>query len=128
MEDCILRTIPSEISMLRIGTREVPCRVAGSGPPLLCSELPLNPFARISLLQDQLAATHTVYLIDLRPVIGDPAAPPSTGLLEFLADFSLRILDELGIGQCRIMGSFMYAGVAMQMAIMAPDRIRQLIF
>ncbi len=127
MEDYILRTIPSEISTLRIGAREVPCRVAGSGPPLLCSELPLNPFARLSLLQDRLAATHTVYLIDLRTVIGDPTAPPSAGLLEFLAGFSLQILDELGIGQCRILGSFMYAAVAMQMAIMAPDRIRPLI-
>jgi pimeloyl-ACP methyl ester carboxylesterase len=94
---------------------------------LLCSELPLNPFARLSLLQDRLAATHTVYLIDLRPVIGNPAAPPSASLLAFLADFSLQILNELKVEQCSVLGSFMYASVAMRMATVAPDRIRRLI-
>ena len=125
MAVCIRRTLPVEVATLHVGRWDLPCRVVGTGPPLLCSELPLNPFARLSLLQDQLAATHTVHLIDLRPVIGGPAAPPRM-LLEHLADVTLQVMDALGLEHCGIVGSFMFAGVAMQAAIQAPARVSSL--
>lgn len=126
MAACIHRTVPADVATLRVGGHDIPCRTLGSGPAVLCSELPLNPFARLSLLQEQLAATHTVHLIDLRPVIGTPTAPPSPDLLEHLASVSLQVMDALGLRRCGLVGSFMFAGVAMQMAIQAPERVARL--
>jgi 2-hydroxymuconate-semialdehyde hydrolase len=113
--------------LIEIDQYKAPYCVMGDGPPVLCSELPLNPFARFGPLQEKLAMKSKVFLIDLRPVVGySDRTPPSDDLLEFLSDFSLKAMDTLGIHQFSLIGSFMYGGVSMNIARKAPGRVRSL--
>ena len=113
---------------IKIDQFTVPYRVMGDGPPLFCSELPLNPFARFGPLQQQLAVKYKIFLIDLRPVVGySDRTTPANDLLEYLSDFSLRVMDALGIDECSVIGSFMYGGVSMDIARKAPERVRNLV-
>lgn len=113
---------------IKIDQFEVPYRVMGDGPTILCSELPLNPFARFGALQKKLAIKAKVFLIDLRPVVGySDRRPPANDLLEYLSDFLLKIMDTLDIDTCSLIGSFMYGGISMETARKAPERVRNLV-
>jgi pimeloyl-ACP methyl ester carboxylesterase len=124
----MIKSFPAEVSTLRIDGYDVFYRLRGDGPTILCSEMPLNPFARFSLLEDELASRNQFCLIDLRPVIGASIkAPPAEDLLEFASDFSLRVADKLGIQTFYMMGSFMYGPVCMNIALKAANRVRGLV-
>ncbi len=127
MAASIPNTGTAELATLHVGGYAVPYRVAGSGPPLVCSELPLNPFARLTALQDALAASHRVFLLDFRRAIGRPDPPPREDLVAFVADLTRQIIDALGIERCAVLGTFMFATVAMRLAIDAPDRVSRLV-
>ena len=118
----------TQTSSVQVGGFSVPYRLMGEGPPILCSELPLNPFALFAPLQTRLAGRFSVFLIDLRPVVGySDRKPPAGDLLDFLSDFSLRVMDALGIRECSLMGSFMFGAVSMDMARKAPSRVENLV-
>jgi pimeloyl-ACP methyl ester carboxylesterase len=122
------KPLPAEITTINVGQYEVPCRVLGAGPPILCAELPLNGFARFHLLQEKLATKYKVFVIDLRPVIGySVKAPPADDLLDFISDFSLKVMDDLGVKEFSLCGSFMYGAASMNTSLKAPDRVRNLI-
>ena len=124
----IVKTLPTGVSTVSVDGFEVPYRSLGEGKLLLCSELPLNPFARYALLQEKLASRYRVIVFDLRPVIGrSPSAPPAEDLLGFLSEFSLRFADALGLDSFCLAGSFMYGGVAMNVARLAPHRVSGLV-
>jgi len=127
MAGSIRRTLPADVGLLRVDGVDLPCRIVGSGPPILCSELPLNPLARLSGLQERLAESYAVHLVDFRPLLGRPDAPPAGDLVAQLAEVSLRVLDALALDRVAVLGTFMYAGVAMQMAIAAPARVARLV-
>jgi pimeloyl-ACP methyl ester carboxylesterase len=112
---------------LRVGGYDVPYRVAGSGPPLVCSELPLNPVARLTGLQNALADTHTVFLLDFRQAIGRPDPPAQTDLTALVADLTRQTMDALHLERCTVLGTFMFATVAMRLAIDVPERVDRLI-
>jgi pimeloyl-ACP methyl ester carboxylesterase len=104
----------------------IPYHVLGSGPPVVCSELPLNPIARFARLQEKLSTRYRTYVVDLRPAVGSADAAPED-LLDYLAALFLKTLDALQIDSCVLIGSFMFGGVAMEVARRAPARIEQLV-
>jgi pimeloyl-ACP methyl ester carboxylesterase len=112
---------------VRIDGYTIPFRVMGSGPPVVCSELPLNPFCRFTPLQRKLAASHTVYVVDLRPVVDRAAVDPAQDLLDVFSTTLLKTLDALEIESCALIGSFMFGGVAMETARRAPSRVERLV-
>jgi pimeloyl-ACP methyl ester carboxylesterase len=117
-----------EKSSIQINRFHIPYRAMGDGPPILCSELPLNPFAFFNPLQEQLAVNYRFVLFDLRPVVGGSGRkPPADDLLDFLSDFTVQVADALGIGAFSLMGSFMFGAVAMDAARKTPDRVSRLI-
>jgi 2-hydroxymuconate-semialdehyde hydrolase len=112
---------------MRIDGIPIRYRAMGSGPPVVCSELPLNPFCRYSPLQQKLAADHTVYVVDLRPVVDRTAFDDAQELLDLFSTILLKTLDALKIESCALVGSFMFGGVAMETARRAPGRIERLV-
>lgn len=114
-------------STVRIDGITIPYRALGDGPPIVCSELPLNPFSRYAPLQRKLAADHTVYVVDLRPVLDRTALDEGQELLDLFSTILLKTLDALSIESCVLIGSFMFGGVAMETARRAPSRIEQLV-
>jgi len=112
---------------VRVEGLTIPYRAMGSGPPVVCSELPLNPFCRYAPLQRRLAADHTVYVVDLRPVLDRTALDDGQELLEVFSTILLKLLDALRIDSCVLIGSFMFGGVAMETARRAPARIERLV-
>lgn len=114
-------------AQLRIDGITIPYRAMGSGPPVVCSELPLNPFCRYLPLQRKLAAAHTVYVLDLRPVLDRTALDDAQELLDVFSTILLKTLDALKIDSCVLVGSFMFGGVAMETARRAPARIERLV-
>jgi len=114
-------------AQLRIDGITIPYRAMGSGPPVVCSELPLNPFCRYLPLQRKLAADHTVYVVDLRPVLDRTALDDAQELLDVFSTILLKTLDALKIDSCVLVGSFMFGGVAMETARRAPARIERLV-
>jgi pimeloyl-ACP methyl ester carboxylesterase len=102
--------------------------VAGDGPAIICSELPLNPFAFFGAYQQRLSQSYRVFILDFRPAIGGSARqPPATDLLRFIADLSVETLERLGFLQSTLVGSFMYGAVAMDIAANAGTRVQNLI-
>ena len=114
-------------AQLRIDGVTIPYRAMGSGPPVVCSELPLNPFCRYLPLQRKLAADHTVYVVDLRPVLDRTTLDDAQELLDVFSTILLKTLDALKIDSCVLIGSFMFGGVAMETARRAPARIERLV-
>ena len=114
-------------AQLRVDGITIRYRAMGSGPPVVCSELPLNPFCRYLPLQRKLAADHTVYVLDLRPVVDRVAFDDAQELLDVFSTILLKTLDALKIESCTLVGSFMFGGVAMETARRAPERIERLV-
>lgn len=112
--------------LVRIDACDVPYRTMGHGPVVVCSELPLNPWVRFTSLQRHLAERHRVDVVDWRPFVGTAAAPAGS-LLDTLAAATTRFLDGTGAASCVLVGSFMFGGVAMQVARLAPTRIAGLV-
>jgi len=100
----------------------------GQGPLILCSELPLSPFARFEPLQRKLAEHFRVCVFDLRPVVGHSAYhPPADDLLDYLSDFFLTLAKMFGAEQFSLIGSFMFGAVALDIARKAPRTVRSLV-
>lgn len=74
-------------------------------------------------LWDSLIRSHDVVRLDLRGFGGSEALPD--GPLSHPADV-LGVLDELGVGRCDVVAASMGAGVAVEVALVAPDRVRSL--
>jgi 2-hydroxymuconate-semialdehyde hydrolase len=119
--------MPAASAAVRVDGYSIPYRVVGSGAPVVCSELPLNPVARFTLLQDRLAARHRTYVVDFRPLVGSAAIAPPKNLLDAFATLFLKTLDALQVDSCALVGSFMFGGVALEIARRAPTRIEQLV-
>ncbi|SEJ96650.1 Pimeloyl-ACP methyl ester carboxylesterase [Sphingobium sp. AP50] len=107
-------------------------RTTGSGdsrPPLVL--LHPSPGSSIQLvpLMEALVAAGASPLIALDTLgNGDSAAPvPDTPDIAYFADAALRALDALGITRFHLFGALTGARMACEMAVMAPDRIGQLI-
>ncbi|MFC3443708.1 alpha/beta fold hydrolase [Sphingobium rhizovicinum] len=107
-------------------------RTAGSEdgrPPLVL--LHPSPGSSIQLvpLMEALVAAGAPPLIALDTLgNGDSAAPaPETPDIAYFADAALRALDALGIARFHLFGALTGARMACEMAVMAPDRIGQLI-
>jgi pimeloyl-ACP methyl ester carboxylesterase len=113
-------------SVVQIDGVAIPYRVMGAGAPIVCVELPLNPFPRLTPLQRSLASGNRVYVIDLRPAVGRVDQPPRD-LLDFAATTLLKILDALAIDSCTLIGTFMAGAVAMEVARRAPARVNHLV-
>jgi pimeloyl-ACP methyl ester carboxylesterase len=112
---------------VRIDGHDIAFCAMGSGAPVVCSELPLNPFCRFTPLQRLLAQRYKVYVVDLRPLVDSAAVDQTGDLLDAFATTFLKTLDALEIDSCVLVGSFMFGGVAMEAARRAPSRIAKLV-
>ncbi|MBM6399288.1 alpha/beta fold hydrolase [Phycicoccus sonneratiae] len=74
-------------------------------------------------LWDSLIRTHDVVRADLRGFGGSDRLPD--GPLSHRADV-LALLDELAVDRCDIVAASMGSGVAAEVAVVAPDRVRSL--
>ncbi len=72
---------------------------------------------------DSLIPSRNVIRLDLRG-FGESERLPD-GPLSYPADV-LALLDELAVGRCDVIAASMGSGVAMEVAIVAPDRVRSL--
>lgn len=102
--------------------------LGSSGPAILCSDLPLNPFSLFGPLQRTLSSQFRVYIIDVRPAIGaSDRRPPSPELLEYCSGLVPQIAARLGLERYSIIGSFMFGAVAMDAARRAPSAVERLV-
>lgn len=99
---------------------------AGQGPPVVvlhglgatnASMLPLLP---------ELAHDHHLFVPDL-PGFGDSAKPIRSYDADFFAHWLIDLLDELGIEKAHVVGNSLGGRVAIEGALLAPDRIDRLV-
>lgn len=111
---------------LRIDDFDLYYETAGSGTPLLF----IHGLGSSALdWEHQIAAfaqTHQVIALDLRGHgrSGDPAGPYS--IRGFAADVT-RLLDTLNCGAVHVVGVSLGGGIAFQLALDAPQRVRSLV-
>src|SRR3990167_10012984 len=58
---------------------------------------------------------------------GQSSTPDYPYTIEMMANDTIQLMDALNINKAHILGHSMGGGIAMQMALMAPDRIHKLI-
>lgn len=75
---------------------------------------------------DRLAERYEVILFDNRG-IGDSDAPPGAYSVPELAEDTLRVLDEAGVGRAHIVGTSLGGMVAQEVALAAPERVEKLV-
>ena len=99
---------------------------AGEGPPVLvlhglgatnASMLPLIP---------RLARDHHLFVPDL-PGFGDSAKPIKSYDADFFARWLIDLLDELGIEKAHLIGNSLGGRIALEGALLAPDRVDRLV-
>jgi pimeloyl-ACP methyl ester carboxylesterase len=108
--------------------RQVHYRHAGAGNvPLLMLHASPGSSKQMERLGDALAATRHVLATD-RPGNGDsPALPMAQPEIADYAHAEFAFLDMLGLHRIDVYGSHTGACVAVEMAILAPDRVRRIV-
>lgn len=98
----------------------------GSGPPLLLVHGAMITGEMFEPVLDHFAARHRVIVPDLRGHGRSRALPPPYTVAQTAADLS-RLLDQLGIPSCEVLGYSQGGAVAQQLALDDPARCRRLI-
>jgi esterase len=101
------------------------CETAGSGPPLLVLHGLFGSGGNWRGIARELAATHSVFCVDLRNHGGSPWAD-SMDYLE-MADDVLQLIERLGLDRPAVMGHSMGGKTAMALALRHPGRVGRLI-
>lgn len=117
---------PGAPAFARLGPLELYYETLGSGPPLVLIH---GSLMTVGLLNDYpalLAADRQVIAVELQGHghTRDIARPLR---YEFLADDIAALLDHLGLAQADLVGYSLGAGVAVQVAIRHPSRVRRLV-
>ncbi|MCA9878371.1 MAG: alpha/beta hydrolase [Thermomicrobiales bacterium] len=100
--------------------------IHGDGPPLVMLHGGVNPSDMFGAPLAALARTHQVIAVHLRGHGFSTDADVSWSC-ELMADDVAALLGKLGIAQADVMGYSLGAGVALQLAIRHPERVRKLI-
>jgi pimeloyl-ACP methyl ester carboxylesterase len=113
-------------TLARLGELELYCETLGSGPPLVLLHGSLMTIGLMNDYPALLAADRQVIAVEMQghghtSDIGRPLR------YELLADDIAALLDYLGLARADIFGYSLGAGVALQLAIRHPGRIRRLV-
>ena len=117
------RAFDSEL--VRIGRLRVRVRVEGDGPALLLLngfQRPLESWASIT----RALSGHTIVTFD-PPGVGGSPTPLYPLSISTLARLAVSVLDEVGVDTADVLGYSHGGGVAQQLAVDAPDRLRRLV-
>ena len=97
----------------------------GSGPPLLVLHGLFGSSSNWRSMARQLAATHSVHIVDLR----NHGASPWADSMDYteMADDVLMLMDRLGLKQPAVMGHSMGGKTAMALALRHPQRVGRLL-
>lgn len=108
-----------------ISGRSVRVRVHGSGPPVLL----INGLgANVSMWAPLLERLRDFRVITFdAPGTGKSQAPVLPYKVSAIADVAVHVLDELGLDQVDVLGYSLGGGVAQQLALDHPDRVRRLV-
>lgn len=99
---------------------------AGEGPPvLLVHGLGATNASMLTTMWD-LAADHRVIAPDL-PGFGDSGKPIRGYDAKFFAEWAVDLLDELGVERAHVIGNSLGGRVALETALMAPDKVDRLV-
>jgi pimeloyl-ACP methyl ester carboxylesterase len=115
-----------QIHDVTVGRHRVSTLTMGQGPDVLL--LHGLGATRASLLETaaSLSSSYTVHAPDL-PGFGSSGKPAFGSYnARWFADIMLGLMDELEISQSRVVGNSMGGRVAIEMGLLAPDRIRAL--
>ncbi|MDQ2682391.1 MAG: alpha/beta fold hydrolase [Chloroflexota bacterium] len=116
---------PLERRDVYVDGRRIRYGVAGQGRPVVL----VHGLSASSRWWDRnvpaLAERHRVYAVDL-PGFGENRAPGLLAL-DAMAVWLLRWLEAIGIGRCHLVGHSMGGFVAINLAVMAPDRVDRLV-
>ena len=105
--------------------RSVRVRVHGAGPPVLL----INGLgANVSMWAPLLERLRDFRVITFdAPGTGKSQAPVLPYKVSAIADVAVHVLDELGLDQVDVLGYSLGGGVAQQLALDHPDRVRRLV-
>jgi len=101
------------------------CEAVGSGPPLLVLHGLFGSSGNWRGIARELAATHSVYSVDLR----NHGASPWADSMDYLemADDVLQLIERLGLDRPTVMGHSMGGKTAMALALRHSGRVGRLI-
>ncbi len=110
-----------------LGERQVHYRHAGEGPPLLMLHASPGSSKQLEAKIAALSASRRVIAPDT-PGNGDspPLPIPSPEIADYAAAL-LPFMDAMGIDRCDVYGSHTGASIAVELAILAPDRVEKLV-
>jgi pimeloyl-ACP methyl ester carboxylesterase len=109
-----------------IGGLDLYFETHGTGPPLLVLHGSLMTIEQMRGYTDRLAVQRRVIAAELQ-AHGRTSDADRPLRYELLADDLAALLDQLGLAQADVFGYSLGAGVAMQLAIRHPARIRRLV-
>lgn len=119
-------TLPGT-AFVTVAGRELRYRVTGTGSPILLLHGIGQSLDDWNEQHDLLAATHTVYSVDL-PGFGYSERRPGTATLEKLAGILPAFLDAVGVhGAIPVVGNSLGGAVAMAFAVSNPARVSALV-
>lgn len=99
---------------------------AGEGPPLVLLHGDGDSAVTWQWVMPTLARTHRVYAVSF-PGHGDSSKPLVDYSPQYLSEFTVRLLDELRIEQCAIIGNSIGGLAAMHIGLDHPDRLSTLV-
>ena len=101
------------------------CETVGSGPPLVLLHGLFGSSGNWRGIARELAASHSVFSVDLR----NHGASPWADSMDYLemADDVLQLIDRLGLDRPTVMGHSMGGKTAMALALRHPSRVGGLI-
>ena len=101
------------------------CEAVGSGPPLVVLHGLFGSSGNWRGIARELAATHSVFSVDLR----NHGASPWADSMDYLemADDVLQLIERLGLDRPAVMGHSMGGKTAMALALRHPARVSRLI-
>jgi poly(3-hydroxyoctanoate) depolymerase len=117
------RAFDSEL--VKIGRVRVRVRVEGDGPALLLLNGFLRPLESWAPITRALSG-HTIVTFDA-PGVGGSPTPLYPLSMSTLARLAVSVLDEVGVDTADVLGYSHGGGVAQQLAVDAPDRLRRLV-
>lgn len=115
-----------EESHISLGGARMRYLRAGSGPPLILVHGLLGHSFSWRYALPVFAQNFTVYAVDLLGA-GYSDRPAIDQSLRANAERLVQFLDELGLGQCILLGSSRGGGVVMRAAALAPERVARMI-
>ncbi len=112
---------------LEVDGRPTRYRTLGSGSPLLLLHGIGRSLEDWAEVESAFAARHTVYAVDLAGFGESAAVEGRTNLLR-LAEAALAFLDAVGVTEpVAVVGNSLGGAVAMQLAVLAPQRVSALV-